>query len=73
MNMLDDVELQIAKLSLGPDDVLAVRVSKPMTSIMAAELRAQIMRITGLDHVLITDSTIELSVVSKTDAKRNGK
>lgn len=70
MNMLDDVEFQIAKLALGPDDVLVARLNKPTSSVIAAELRAQLERRTGHDLVLVIDGTLDLSVLSKADAKK---
>lgn len=72
MNMLDDVEFQIAKLALGPDDVLVARINKPASSVIATEMRAQLERRTGHDLVLVVDSTVDLSVLSKTDAKKLG-
>jgi hypothetical protein len=74
MNMADDVEFQIAKLSLGADDLLAVRAAKPITSVMAAELAARIARqfnLTG--RVLVLDAGTELSVVARTDIKAGAK
>jgi hypothetical protein len=56
--MLDDVEFRVARLELCPDDVLAVRPAKQLSSVMAAELRAQLER------------RLNLTVVAKPDAKR---
>jgi hypothetical protein len=73
MNMLDDVEFQIAKLSLGPDDLLAVRAAKPLTSVMAAHLRAQLERQFDLaGRVLVIDAGVELSVVTSAGTKPEG-
>lgn len=72
MNMLDDVEFQIAKLSLGPDDVLVARIGRPVSSVVTNELRAQLERRTGLDRVLVIDSAVDLSILSKADAKKLG-
>lgn len=70
MNMLDDVEFQIAKLALGPDDVLVARIGRPVSSVVTNELRAQLERRTGLDRVLVISSEVELSILSKADAKK---
>jgi hypothetical protein len=74
MNMADDVEFQIAKLSLGADDLLVVRAAKPITSVTATELAARIARqfnLTG--RVLVVDAGTELSVVARADLKPAGK
>jgi hypothetical protein len=74
MNMADDVEFQIAKLSLNAEDLLVVRSAKPITSVMAAELMAQIGRRFNLNgRVLVVDAGTELSVVARTDVKAGGK
>jgi PIN domain nuclease of toxin-antitoxin system len=68
VNMLDDVEFQVARLELGPDDVLAVRPAKQLSSVMAAELRAQLERRLNLSgRVLVLDAGLELSVISKAE------
>jgi hypothetical protein len=70
MNMLDDVEFQIAKLSLGPDDLLVVRSAKPLTSVMAAELRARLERqfnLTG--RIMVIDAGFDLAVVTSNGTK----
>lgn len=72
MNMLDDIEFNIAKLELGEDDFLAVRTAKPITSIAAAELRARLERQIGR-KVLIMDASFDLTVVSKADSKKFAK
>jgi hypothetical protein len=65
MNMLDDVEFQVAKLSLGPDDLLAVRVAKPISSAIATELRARLERQLNLvGRILVLDSGADLTVVT---------
>jgi hypothetical protein len=69
--MLDDVEFEVTKLTLGPDDMLAVRSAKLLSSVMAAELRAQLERRLNLvGRVLVLDAGLELSVITKADAKR---
>jgi hypothetical protein len=74
MNMADDVEFQIAKLSLGPDDLLVVRAAKPITAVIAAEITAQLGRRFNLNgRVLVVDAGAELSVVARTDVKAAGK
>ena len=71
MNMLDDVEFEVTKLTLGPDDTLAVRPTKSISSIMASELRAQLERRLNLaGRVVVLDAGLELAVITKADAKR---
>ena len=71
MNMLDDVEFEVTKLTLAPDDMLAVRPTKSISSVMASELRAQLERRLNLPgRVVVLDAGLELAVITKTDAKR---
>jgi hypothetical protein len=74
MDMLDDVEFKIAKLELGPGDILAIRSQRTLTSVVAAELTARLERRLNLPgRVLVVDSEIELSVIAKVENKRAGK
>ena len=69
--MLDDVEFEVTKLTLGPDDMLAVRPTKSISSVMATELRAQLERRLNLaGRVVVLDAGLELAVITKADAKR---
>jgi hypothetical protein len=69
--MLDDVEFEVTKLTLGPDDMLAVRPTKSISSVMATELRAQLERRLNLPgRVAVFDAGLELAVITKADAKR---
>lgn len=71
MNMLDDMEFQVAKLELGRRDVLVVRTERQLTSVMTAELRAQLERRLDLQgRVLIVDPAVELAVISRGEAKK---
>ena len=71
MNMLDDVEFEVTKFTLGPDDMLAVRPPKSISSVMATELRAQLERRLNLPgRVVVFDAGLELAVITKADAKR---
>ena len=71
MNMLDDVEFEATKLTLGPDDMLAARPTKSISSVMASELRAQLERRLNLPgRVVVFDAGLELAVITKADAKR---
>lgn len=68
MDMLDDVEFKLAKLELGPDDILAVRVAKPITMVTAAELTARLERRLSLEgRVLVLDPGTELTTVARKD------
>ena len=69
--MLDDVEFDVTKVTLGPDDMLAVRPTKSISSVMASELRAQLERRLNLPgRVVVLDAGLELAVITKADAKR---
>ena len=69
--MLDDVEFEVTRLALGPDDMLAVRPTKSISSVMASELRAQLeRRLNLLGRVVVLDAGLELAVITKADAKR---
>ena len=68
MDMLDDVEFQVAKLQLGPTDILAVCVARPITWVMATELRSRLERQLGLSgRVLVIEPGTELTVVTAID------
>jgi uncharacterized protein (DUF1697 family) len=68
MDMLDDVEFQVAGLALAPGDILAVRAGRPITAVVAAELRAQLEHRLGLQgRVLVLDAGAELTVIAKND------
>jgi hypothetical protein len=72
MDMLEDVEFEVAKLKLGPTDILAVRVATPITSVVAAELRLRLERQLGLSgRVLILEPGAELTVVTAADPATN--
>jgi hypothetical protein len=58
--MLDDVEFEVTKLALGPDDMLAVRPTKSISSVVASELRAQLERRLNLSgRVVMLDAGLE--------------
>ena len=68
--MLDDVEFEVTKLTLGPDDMLAVRPTKSISSVMATELRAQLERRLNLPgRVVVFDAGLELAVITKADVQ----
>ena len=74
MDMLDDVEFEVAKLSLGLTDVLAVRAAKPLTSVMVAELRSRLERQLDLaGRVLVLDAGTGLTVIAKSELKPEAK
>jgi hypothetical protein len=69
--MLDDVEFEVTKLTLGTDDMLALRPTKSISSVMATELPAQLERRLNLSgRVVVLDAGLELAVITKADAKR---
>jgi len=73
MNMLDDVEFEVAKLTLGLGDILAVRAARPITAVVAAELRAQLEHRLGLQgRILVLDAGAELTVIAKREAAEDG-
>lgn len=67
--MLDDIEFHIAKLSMEKDDILVVRLDRPSTSIAVATMTARLQHQFGV-KVLVIDSTIELSTISKSEAAK---
>ena len=68
MDMLEDVEFEVAKLELGPTAILAVRVATPITSVLAAEIRLRLERQLGLSgRVLVLEPGTELTVVTAAD------
>ena len=72
MDMLDDVKFEVARLELGPPDILAVRVAKPVTSVLATEIRSRLERQLGLwGRVLILERGTELTVVTAADPATN--
>lgn len=71
MNMLDDIEFNVARLALEPGDFLVVRPSRPITSVMGAELRARLDRMLDLKgKVLVIEAGTELSVLTKSEARK---
>jgi hypothetical protein len=74
MDMLDHVEFLVAKLELGPTDVLAVRTTRPLTSVMAAELCVRLERRLNLaGRLLVLDPGTELTVVVGSDVTNVGR
>jgi len=68
MDMLDDIEFAVAKLVLGPTDILAVRAAKHIASVLATELRLRLERQLDLPgRIMVLDPDTELTVVSRTD------
>jgi hypothetical protein len=67
--MLDDLELRIAKLALGPDDILVMRPGRILTSMSEVEIAARIGQRFGLaGRVMVIAPDMELSVVARSDA-----
>lgn len=65
MNMLDDVEFQIARLDLREGDQLVVRSVRPLTGVVAGELRARLERQLNLPgRVLVMGPDFELSMIA---------
>lgn len=74
MDMLDDVEFKVAKLDLGPDDILAVRVGALISAVTAAELTARLERRLSLEgRLLVLDPGAELTVVARKDANAQSR
>ncbi|WP_143029443.1 hypothetical protein [Bradyrhizobium brasilense] len=69
--MLDDVEFKIAKLELAEGDILVARLKGTASSVIAAEMRAQLERRLGLQgRVLVIDESVNLQTLSKAEAKK---
>ncbi len=67
----EDVEFQIARLELRPGDVLVARAMRPMTSEASQRIKAALERALPIGtKVLVIDAGLDLSVASKSDAKR---
>lgn len=66
----EDLEFQVAKLVLGPGDALVARVDRPITADAAARLQVAIERALPKTRVLVIPPGIDLTVVSKADAKK---
>lgn len=74
MDMLDDVEFQVAKLELGQTGILAVRAAKPLTSVVAEELRARLERMLNLPgRVLVTGPGTDLTVIARLEMPLEAK
>jgi hypothetical protein len=66
--VFDDLELRIAKLALGPDDILVLRPGRILTSVAEVEIAARIGQRFGLTgRVMVLGPDTELSVVAKSD------
>lgn len=66
----EDVEFQIAKLDMRQGDVLVARATRIIPSEAAARIRVYLERSLPGTKVVVIDGGLELSVVSKTDAKK---
>jgi hypothetical protein len=66
----EDVEFQIAKLDMRQGDVLVARAMRIIPSEAAARIRAYLERAMPGTKVVVIDGSLELSVVSKADAKK---
>jgi hypothetical protein len=74
-DLFNDFEFKLAKLALGPDDLLVIKPAVALTSIAAAELIARLGRrfesLAG--RVMVIDPDMDLSVVSTASAGKQGK
>lgn len=66
----EEFEFHVARLELGPGDALVVRVDRPIGDDAAARLRLAIERALPKTKVVVIPPGIELTVVSKGDAKK---
>lgn len=65
--MSDELEFQIAKLAMGPDDILVIKPSRILTAVAAAETAARLGHRFGLaGRVMIIGPDDELSVIART-------
>ncbi|MGJ5149865.1 hypothetical protein [Bradyrhizobium sp. HKCCYLR1023] len=66
--MSDELEFQIAKLAVGPDDILVMRSGRILTAVSAAEFESRIAHRFGLQgRVMVIPPDFELSVVNVSD------
>ncbi len=66
----EEIEFEIARLEMKPGDILAARVTHIVPSEAVARIRAYLERALPGTKVLVIDATLDLSVVSKAEAKK---
>ena len=66
----DEIEFQIARLEMRPGDALVARVTRIVPSEAMSRIRAYLERCLPGTKVLVIDSSLELSVITKAEAKR---
>lgn len=66
----EEIEFEIAKLELRPGDVLVARLTRIVPSEALARLRAFLARELPDTKVLVIDAQVDLSIVSKAEAKK---
>jgi hypothetical protein len=66
----EDLEFQIAKLTLVPGDAIVARVDRPITSEASARLQAALERAIPRTKVVVISPGVDLTVVSKVEAKK---
>jgi hypothetical protein len=74
-DVFNDFEFKLAKLDLGPDDLLVIKPAVALTSIAAAELTARLgRRFERLEgRIMIIEPGTELTVVSTAAAGKQAK
>lgn len=60
---------EIQRLSLGPNDVVVLRVDRDITPKQAADLKSEWLKATGLDHrVIVLAGGITVELLEETPA-----
>lgn len=67
----EELQFEIARLEMRPGDTLVARPTRPLASEAVSRLHAYLSRALPETRVVVVDAAVELSVVSKTMAKRS--
>jgi hypothetical protein len=63
--VIDDLEYRIAKVNVGSDDTLVIKVLRPISSEMAMEIKDHVRGVLGGNtRVLVLGPAFELSVIT---------
>lgn len=69
MTDLDGIEFKIAKLGLGPDDVLVLRFKQILSDTTHKRARNYIQSIIGDQKLMILDGGIDLAILTAAEIK----
>ena len=60
-------EFDIAKLHLGPDDILVCRAKGTLSPQVASAIRDQLLNVAPKQKVMVIDSNLELSILTRAE------